>query len=149
MALALALVAGLCGGAWAQDWGHNGGDQDRDARYRNDPNYQYRNGQWVYVPQRSWPNGPYYPNGTWGYGPGTWAHGRGGYNYAYQMGYNDGINDGRIDARFHRGFRPGKGSNYKHADHGYDKSWGDKGAYRQAYRNGYMAGYRIGFGRGW
>lgn len=148
MTFVLALAAGLCGGAWAQDGAHRDGDRDRDdqqwgnrdrdpdGRYRNDPNYQYRNGQWVYVAHRPWDGNHYGPTGGYGW-----------YNYAHQIGYNDGVNDGRIDRRFNRGYRPERDGNFKHADHGYDRYYGDKGAYREAYRDGYLAGYRSGFGR--
>lgn len=87
MALALALVAGLCGGAWSQDWGRHDANRarkdsqwsardharaqardrnhDRDWSYRNNPNYRYRNGQWGYTPNRTWgSNYGYYPYGN-------------------------------------------------------------------------------------
>ena len=115
MTFVVALVAGLCGGAWAQDGDHHDG---------------------------SW--GGYYASGPHAYGP---AEGYGWYNYAHQIGYNDGVNDGRIDRRFNRGYRPERDGNFKHADHGYDRYYGDKGAYREAYRDGYLEGYRSGFGR--
>lgn len=69
------------------------------------------------------------------------------YNYAHKIGYNDGVNDGSIDRRFNRGYRPERDSNFKHADHGYDRYYGDKKAYKEAYRDGYLEGYRSGFGR--
>lgn len=123
MAFVLALVAGLCGGAWANDWGHQNKDRARDSHQgrsanagaastsRNNPNYQHRNTQGVYVPNRTWgsgnPNGTYYPypnkrtwgsgrygtyypnNRTWGSGPygtyypnnGTWGSGPNGTYY--------------------------------------------------------------------
>jgi len=69
IAFVLALVAGLCGGAWARNH-----DRDRDWRYHNNPNYQYRwGGSYGYYPYgayRYYPYGRYYryPNSTWGYG---------------------------------------------------------------------------------
>jgi hypothetical protein len=100
MALGLALVVGLCGGAWAENWGHRDGDRGRDSHwaYRS-PGYQYRSGYWGnwggYYPYRSYsyysygnyggyyPYGSYsryYPYGNYGYYPsvpyypGTWGY---------------------------------------------------------------------------
>jgi len=70
-----------------------------------------------------------------------------GHDYAREIGYNDGVNDGSIDRRYNRGYRPERDSNFKHADHGYDRHYGDKHAYKEAYRDGYLEGYRRGFGR--
>ena len=208
MAFVVALVAGLCGGAWAQDWGHraqntqtgrnsapsherasvtnhswgshnntaavpyrNGGwgyhnntatvpSRTGDWAYRNNPNYQYRNGQWVYVPNRTWGTsypygnyGGYYPNGgyypyptTGGYYPGGWG-GSGGYGasgypgsvsgvYAseYQRGYRDGIQFGRAARGTGRGYHPAQEGAYKHGDQGY----------RQGFASGYQRGYAGG-----
>ena len=68
MALALALIAGLCGGAWAQDRGHHDAERRVDRHWV----YQYRNGHWGYFPYRTW--GSYYPYTTYSYYP---------YNYGY------------------------------------------------------------------
>ena len=86
----LALLAGLCGGGWAQNWGRGDGDHDRDDRRwrdrdddrdrdrvrdrdrwrhrRGDGDHDwddgYRNRNWGYGPNRTWgysPNGTYYP----------------------------------------------------------------------------------------
>jgi len=187
MALGLALVAGLCGGAWATDWAHRdtshaqashawkGSAAARNSAsvptrtwnshttsqysgwgaYRNNPNYQYRNGQWVYVPNRTW--GTYYPYGTGAYNPypttgtyypypttggyypgGTWG-GYGGSSASsveYQRGYRDGLSYGRA----------ARASGYK--DHPYQQAPGAKSqdyAYRQGFQAGYQRGYMRGF----
>ena len=79
LGFALALLLGLCGGAWAQDWGHRAAD--RHWADRGHPVYTYRN--WGYAPYGGWGAyrpynngyysggwGGYYPRGTWGYNPG-------------------------------------------------------------------------------
>jgi hypothetical protein len=106
-------------------------------------------------------NGGYYGNGR----DRDWDHdgdrdrggyGRGGYggyglNAARQYGYQDGINDGARDRRTGHSNRPTQDSNYKHADHGYSSSYGDKNYYKQAYRQAYENGYQQGYnsGGGW
>jgi hypothetical protein len=84
-----------------------------------------------------------------GYGRG----GNGGYggNAAQQNGYQDGLNDGARDRRTGHSNRPTQDSNYKHADHGYSSSYGDKNYYKQAYRQAYENGYQQGYnsGGGW
>lgn len=196
MALALALVAGLCGGAWAQEWSHRGTEQARashqatshqatnnvhqwgrapevyrnhdvarnhdiyrnnDAWYRNNPNYQWRNGQWAYVPRGTWggyyPNGGYYPGGTWGYNPaGNWGYGpnAGAYGYGggntYQLGYSQGMRTGQWDRQSGRPYQPGNYQAYKNG--GSVSGSNNKQIYRSGFAAGYRAGYGGGFGRG-
>jgi len=74
MAFVLALVAGLCGGAWAQTLRH-------DVAYRNwDNHVVYRNNQ-LYRPVQ-W-GVYYYPNGTYSYYP------YGAYGYYPYNAYSD------------------------------------------------------------
>src|SRR4029077_232082 len=87
---------------------------------------------------------------------GTYGRGNGGYggygaNAAQQYGYQDGINDGSRDRRSGHSNRPTQDSNYKHADHGYNSSFGDKNYYKQSYRQAYESGYQQGYnsGGGW
>jgi hypothetical protein len=68
-------------------------------------------------------------------------------NQAYQMGFQDGMNDGANDRQGGHDFSPQKRDRYKHADTGYNSSFGDKDQYKQAYRDGFMAGYRRGYGK--
>jgi hypothetical protein len=152
MAFVLALVAGLCGGAWAQNWGHGEANHARDNHswnrstpehgrasvpsgnwgYRNNPNYQYRNGEW-----RN--NGNYeYRNGHWGWGPNrTW----GGYYPNGNYGYYPNGNYGYYPYG-NSGYYPYGGS-YPYPTTGgyYPGGWG--GNY--GYGGGYQAGYRDGF----
>lgn len=64
---------------------------------------------------------------------------------AEQYGYQDGLNDGTGDFNNHHSFRPTHGGNYKHADRGYDRRFGDKDRYRDAYRRAYARGYQEGY----
>lgn len=103
MAFVVALVAGLCGGAWAQGWGHraqntqtwrNSAPAHERASvtnhswgsHNNTAAVPYRNGRWGYqnntatVPYRTgdwaYRNNPNYQyrNGQWGYAPNrTWG----------------------------------------------------------------------------
>jgi hypothetical protein len=91
MAFVLALVAGLCGGAWAADWGHRDASHaqnnhtwrgsvpqhsgaslpNRAWSSHTTPNYQYRTGGWGTYrnnPNYQYRNGQwvYVPNRSWG-----------------------------------------------------------------------------------
>ncbi|HVP51776.1 MAG TPA: hypothetical protein VMT05_06695 [Terriglobales bacterium] len=113
MAFGLALVAGLCGGAWAQRWGHNDAKAQNTQTWRgrvpqherasvqnhtwghSSPNYQYRNGGWAYRnnPNYQYRNGHrvYVPNRTWGtyYPNGNYGYYPNG-NYGYYPNGNYG-----------------------------------------------------------
>jgi hypothetical protein len=105
--------------------GYNGGYGAPNGR-----NYPYGN---------NYPYGKNYPDGHGG---------RSGYgNQAYSTGLQDGRRDGENDFRTGHSYRPTQDSNYKHADRGYNSSFGSKDAYKQEYRNGYMAGYSQGYRR--
>ena len=80
--------------------------------------------------------------------------GRGGYgggygmNSARQNGYQDGTNDGARDRRTGHSNRPSQGDNFKHADHGYIPTYGNKDYYKQAYRDAYANAYQQGYNSG-
>jgi len=187
MAFVLALVAGFCGGAWAEDWGHRNGARESHSwarsapehgragvpnrtwgsrsnpnygdawwgSHRNNPSYHYRNGAWVYAPNRTWgttypygTSGSYYPYGTsggyypypttggypstGGYYPGGTSNGNGAASIEYQRGYRDGVMYGRSARASGRGYHPMHQAPYaKNADY--------------AYRQGFAAGYNRGF----
>jgi len=121
--------------------GYNRGYQDTMAaansgRYGNgrygNGGYGNRSGQY--------PGGYGQPNGQTGqYGTNSWVE------QARQIGYQDGINDGSTDRRTGHSFRPTQGDNYKHADRGYNSSYGDKNQYKQFYREGYQNAYPRGY----
>lgn len=64
---------------------------------------------------------------------------------ATDIGYQDGLEKGVNDARQNKSFKPERHDSYKDADHGYDRSYGDKESYKQEYRAAWMTGYREGF----
>jgi hypothetical protein len=66
---------------------------------------------------------------------------------AYDSGYRDGVSHGERDARDRRDFRVDRDGDYRHADDGYHREYGDKDNYRRAFRRGYEAGYSEGFNR--
>jgi hypothetical protein len=68
-------------------------------------------------------------------------------NGGYAQGLADGRSDGIHDLNTGHSYRPTEGGNYKHADHGYNSSFGNKNAYKDSYRQGYMAGYDEGYRR--
>jgi hypothetical protein len=87
------------------------------------------------------------------YGPGDrYGYDRRGGGPAYQIGVEDGRRDGERDAYTRHSFRPTNSGNYRHADRGYRREFGNKQYYKDTYRSGYMEGYRAGYqqrGRRW
>jgi len=69
----------------------------------------------------------------------------GRYDNAYQIGLNDGYEAGVNDADGHRAFDPISERRYRSADHGYQKSYGPKEAYKNSYRNAFRQGYERGY----
>jgi hypothetical protein len=67
--------------------------------------------------------------------------------HAYDVGYRDGLAHGDDDARHHREFRIDRDGDYRHADDGYRRDFGDREFYRREFRRGYEAGYTEGFNR--
>jgi hypothetical protein len=66
---------------------------------------------------------------------------------AYDNGYREGLRHGRDDGEHRRDFRVDRDGDYRHADDGYRREYGDKEFYRRAFRRGYETGYREGYGR--
>jgi hypothetical protein len=109
----LALVAGLCGGAWAQDGDHHDG-----------------------------PWGGYYASGPYAYGPNegygwyNYAH-----QIGYNDGVNDGRIDRRFN-RGYRPERDGNFKHADHGyDHYYGNKRAYQAAYRDGYLEGYRSGF--------
>jgi len=109
----LALVAGLCGSAWAQDGGHPDGS-----------------------------GGGYYANGAYAYGPNegygwyNYAH-----HIGYNDGVNDGRIDRRFN-RGYRPERDGNFKHADHGyDHYYGNKGAYREAYRDGYLEGYRSGF--------
>lgn len=66
---------------------------------------------------------------------------------AYDNGYREGLKHGREDGEHRRDFRVDRDGDYRHADEGYHREYGDRELYRTAFRRGYEAGYREGYAR--
>jgi hypothetical protein len=66
---------------------------------------------------------------------------------AYDNGYREGRSHGEHDARDRRDYRVDRDGDYRHADDGYRREYGDRDFYRQSFRRGYEVGYREGYRR--
>jgi hypothetical protein len=64
---------------------------------------------------------------------------------AYDNGYREGLEHGEKDARRGRDFAYAHDSEYRDADHGYNRSYGSIDAYRRVFRQGYTDGYTEGY----
>ncbi len=64
---------------------------------------------------------------------------------AYDRGYQDGFQQGTHDARGRRAFAYDRDRRYRNADDGYERHYGDRGAYQQAFRQGFVTGYSAGY----
>jgi hypothetical protein len=60
---------------------------------------------------------------------------------AYNNGYHQGQERGRDDARKGRVFDYTRDKEYRKADEGYNRRYGDRNWYRDEFRRGYVAGY--------
>ncbi len=60
---------------------------------------------------------------------------------AYDRGYHEGTEDGRDDARKGRPADFRRHDEFRDADEGYNRSYGDREYYREVFRRGYVAGY--------
>lgn len=77
--------------------------------------------------------GPYYG----GYG----TYDRGVQQRAYERGFHEGTEAGEKDGRRGRSFDLTRHDDYRDADEGYNRDYGDKEFYRRAFRDGFRAGY--------
>jgi len=65
----------------------------------------------------------------------------------FDTGYRDGLSAAQKDLRDRKEYRPEKHDAYEDGDHGYHKSYGDKGRYKDEYRKGFVRGYQDAFNR--
>lgn len=76
-------------------------------------------------------------------------HRGGGYGYGFRIarerGYEDGLQTGESDANRRQSYNPQRSHFFKNATYGYDRSFGNKEAYKQAYRDGFVRGYDEAF----
>ena len=86
----------------------------------------------------------------YGRGGGPGGYGRGTYrnDVALLAGVNDGYEAGLDDGRDGRRFDPVGERRYRSADHGYDRRYGSRDAWKVRYREGFTRGYEEGFNDG-
>ena len=60
-------------------------------------------------------------------------------------GYREGFQNGQNDARRGRDFQYSRDGDYRNADDGYSRSYGDKETYRRVFRESYVQGYTEGY----
>lgn len=70
-----------------------------------------------------------------------------GRRVAYDNGYRDGLKRGEDAARANRQFNIERERDYRDAENGYNRSYGDRNRYRDDYRGGFSQGYRDGYYR--
>ena len=66
---------------------------------------------------------------------------------AYDNGYRDGLKRGEQAARDRRAFDVERERDYRAADSGYNRTFGDRTRYRNDYRGGFAEGYRDGYSK--
>ncbi|MGE5244899.1 MAG: hypothetical protein ACM3SQ_11785 [Betaproteobacteria bacterium] len=66
---------------------------------------------------------------------------------AYENGYREGLRHGESDARDGRRFDVQRQDDYRDADEGYRRGYGDRDDYQRAYRQGFAAGYAEAYNR--
>jgi flagellar biosynthesis/type III secretory pathway protein FliH len=66
---------------------------------------------------------------------------------AHENGYKDGLKRGERAARDRRPLDLQREGDYRSADGGYNRNYGDRNLYRDSYRSGFARGYREGYTR--
>jgi hypothetical protein len=66
---------------------------------------------------------------------------------AYDNGYRDGIRAGEKDGRNGRTFSYNRHDDWRDADDGYHRDYGDRDFYRRSFRSGFENGYSEGYNR--
>lgn len=66
---------------------------------------------------------------------------------AYENGFREGVEEGQDDARHNRNYSPQRHSEYRDADNGYHRDYGDRDYYRRSFRQGFESGYRESYNR--
>jgi hypothetical protein len=82
------------------------------------------------------------------------ADSRPGYGYpsdvrriAYDRGFREGVTEGEKDGRSRDPYRYQDEGDFRNADVGYNRSYGDRDRYRQVFRQGFADGYAEGYRR--
>ena len=84
----------------------------------------------------------------WRYDRDDYGYGRGydsGLRVAHNIGYQDGSQVAREDMFHGKPFNPYPRGAYRSSDHGYNRGYGDRSAYRERYADGYRDGYVAAF----
>ena len=80
-----------------------------------------------------------------------WPGDRDGYRdidrRAYDRGFHEGLEAGEKDGSHHRGFEPSRHGDWRDADEGYRRGYGDREDYRRSFRSGFEAGYSQAYAR--
>jgi hypothetical protein len=66
---------------------------------------------------------------------------------AYDNGFRDGLREGERDGRRGRRFEPSRHGEWRDADGGFRREYGDHNVYRRSFRSGFEAGYAQGYRR--
>ena len=66
---------------------------------------------------------------------------------AYDSGYRDGVRAGEKDGRKGQSFSYNRHDDWRDADDGYRRDYGDRDFYRRSFRNGFEAGYSESYNR--
>jgi hypothetical protein len=74
----------------------------------------------------------------------AWGYSRGDTRAAFDNGYRSGFDRGRDDARRQR-YDYGRHDEYRSANSGYERSYGDRDQYRDTFRRGFVSGYDDGY----
>ena len=127
------------------DYGYRSEYGTRD-RYRNDFRLGFEEGYRLGYAG--------YGNGRGQAGPPPWSNGRArgvgrgrafGRDLASQVGYTDGYDAGLRDGQGRRQFDPISEGRYRSGDHGYERNYGSRDAYKLQYRDAFRSGYEEGF----
>jgi hypothetical protein len=84
---------------------------------------------------------------TYGYHGPRGGYGREVERRAYDYGFRDGVRAGERDGRSGRSFSYNRHDDWRDADQGYERRYGDRDWYRRTYRNGFEAGYTDAYNR--
>jgi hypothetical protein len=66
---------------------------------------------------------------------------------AYDNGYREGLRAGERDGRSNRRFDPSRHGDWRNANDGYRREYGDHTMYRRTFRSGFEAGYSQAYRR--
>ena len=86
-------------------------------------------------------------SGQWGRSDSRYGYGSGANRIAYDNGFREGVREGEKDGRSRDAFRYQDEGDYRRADVGYRRQYGDVNNYRQVFRQGFSEGYSEGYRR--